>query len=262
MLRTIENAIGCRIEPMNLPTTAEVNDRRVSLFKDQISSALSKGGLGFYRGLVDEFITDTESDPLDVAAALARLCRGDRPLLLSEPKEKKGKSREEREKKWEQQNNRSKPRGGNGDRAGERDRDRERGTDDFVRETRGNDDFQPASNGEYETFRVEVGYRDGLRPGNIVGAISHKIGLEGSDIGRIDIRDDHTMVDLPKGMPMKLLKILTRTKVCNTEMRISRPGGPAVDARRSGPSKLSSSLKGKKRKKPGVDKGKPKRNRS
>jgi hypothetical protein len=50
-----------------------------------------------------------------------------------------------------------------------------------------------------EIFRIEVGYTHGVKPGNIVGAIANVAGLEGWQIGHVDIREDHTFVGLPQG---------------------------------------------------------------
>ena len=64
-----------------------------------------------------------------------------------------------------------------------------------------------------ETFRIEVGHAHGVKPGNIVGAIANEAELESRYIGRIDIRDDHSLVDLPEGMPKELLKHLKKVWV-------------------------------------------------
>jgi ATP-dependent RNA helicase DeaD len=59
-------------------------------------------------------------------------------------------------------------------------------------------------------------------PGNIVGALANEAGLEGRHIGRIDIRDDHSFVDLPEGMPKEIFRSLKKVKVRGVELRISR----------------------------------------
>ena len=56
----------------------------------------------------------------------------------------------------------------------------------------------------FETFRSEVGQDHGVQPGNIVGAIANEAGLDSKNIGRVDIRDDHSLVDLPSGMPAEI----------------------------------------------------------
>ena len=73
-----------------------------------------------------------------------------------------------------------------------------------------------------ERFRIEVGWRDRVKPGNIVGAIANEAGLNGRSIGRIQIFDAHSLVDLPQGMPEDVFQGLRRLKVMNRELQISR----------------------------------------
>ena len=75
-----------------------------------------------------------------------------------------------------------------------------------------------------ETFRIEVGHVHGVQPGNIVGAIANEAELDSKYIGRIDIREDHTLVDLPEGMPREVLEILKKARVAGRPMRIARAG--------------------------------------
>jgi ATP-dependent RNA helicase DeaD len=76
--------------------------------------------------------------------------------------------------------------------------------------------------GHMERFRIEVGWQDRVKPGNIVGAIANEAGLTGRSIGRIQIFDSHSMVDLPKGMPEDVFTSLKRLRVMNKELQISR----------------------------------------
>ena len=86
-----------------------------------------------------------------------------------------------------------------------------------------------------ETFRIEVGHSHGVQPGNIVGAIANEADLESRYIGRIDIRDDYSLVDLPEGMPRELMEHLKRVYVSGQPLRIrhAEPGDTAGG--RSGP---------------------------
>jgi len=77
----------------------------------------------------------------------------------------------------------------------------------------------------FETFRLEVGHAHGVKPGNIVGAIANEAGLEGRHIGHVDIRDDHSFVDLPEGMPKDIFRSLKKVRVVGQELRISRVDG-------------------------------------
>ncbi|UNK51239.1 DEAD/DEAH box helicase [Lysobacter sp. S4-A87] len=73
-----------------------------------------------------------------------------------------------------------------------------------------------------ETFRIEVGHSHGVKPGNIVGAIANEAELESRFIGRIDIRDDFSLIDLPEGMPREVMDHLKRVRVAGQQLRISR----------------------------------------
>ena len=76
----------------------------------------------------------------------------------------------------------------------------------------------------FETFRIEVGHAHGVQPGNIVGAIANEAGLDSKNIGRVDIRDDHSLVDLPEGMPTEIFKHLKKVWVSGQQLRITRGG--------------------------------------
>jgi ATP-dependent RNA helicase DeaD len=86
-----------------------------------------------------------------------------------------------------------------------------------------------------ETFRIEVGHSHGVLPGNIVGAIANEAGLDGKFIGHIDIREDHSFVDLPEGMPKEIFRELKKVKIRGTELRIthvdSKPPRPEAEGR-------------------------------
>lgn len=99
-----------------------------------------------------------------------------------------------------------------------------------------------------ETFRIEVGHEHGVEPGNIVGAIANEAGLESRYIGRIDIQDNHSFVDLPDGMPKDLFKDLKKVWVSGKQLKISRINGPAKKAS-SGDAPQSSKAKINKKKK-------------
>ncbi|GGD37527.1 DEAD/DEAH box helicase [Pseudoxanthomonas indica] len=81
-----------------------------------------------------------------------------------------------------------------------------------------------------ETFRIEVGHTHGVKPANIVGAIANEAGLESRYIGRIDIRDDHSLLDLPEGMPSDMLVHLKKVWVSGQQLRIHRIGEDAGEA--------------------------------
>ncbi|MDB5727610.1 MAG: cshA, partial [Noviherbaspirillum sp.] len=67
----------------------------------------------------------------------------------------------------------------------------------------------------------------GVKPANIVGAIANETGLEARYIGRIEIFDDYSMVELPDGMPKEMFEQLKTVVVAGKQLRISHAGGHA-----------------------------------
>ncbi len=78
-----------------------------------------------------------------------------------------------------------------------------------------------------QTFRVEVGHAHGVKPGNLVGAIANEAGLDSKHIGRINIQDEYSLIDLPEGMPPELLSHLKKVWVAGQRLRISHNTGEA-----------------------------------
>jgi ATP-dependent RNA helicase DeaD len=74
------------------------------------------------------------------------------------------------------------------------------------------------------SYRIEVGHRDGVAPREIVGAIANEAGLEGRFIGRIAIEEDHSLVDLPEGMPREIFQHLRGVFVRGKRLNISLAG--------------------------------------
>jgi ATP-dependent RNA helicase DeaD len=79
MMMEIERYTGQRIKAMKMPTQADVAARRVALFKDSIRETVEEGDLELYLSLVEELVEEG-LDLAEVAAAAAKLARGDKPL--------------------------------------------------------------------------------------------------------------------------------------------------------------------------------------
>ena len=70
-------------------------------------------------------------------------------------------------------------------------------------------------------YRLEVGHIHEVKPGNIVGAIANEAGLDSQYIGRINIYDDYSVIDLPDGMPKDVFNDLKKVWVAGQQLRIS-----------------------------------------
>lgn len=82
--------------------------------------------------------------------------------------------------------------------------------------------FEDGEDVAMERFRIKVGHEHGVTPREIVGAVANEGGIEGRYIGRIQIYDDHTTIDLPAGMPDDVFQTLQRTRVCNQALDLER----------------------------------------
>jgi ATP-dependent RNA helicase DeaD len=93
-----------------------------------------------------------------------------------------------------------------------------------------------ASDAPASTYRIAVGHAHGVLPGNIVGAIANEAGIDGKRIGHIDIREDHSYVDLPT-LPDEVVGQLQKTRIRGEEIRITRVDGKPDKPRFSGKSR-------------------------
>ena len=92
MLAAIEKATRQKIEQMVLPSTEAVNNKRIADFKQKITDTLGLGELGFMQGLVEQYRQEHDVPAVEIAAALAKMTLGDKPMLLG-PDKDTGKAR-------------------------------------------------------------------------------------------------------------------------------------------------------------------------
>lgn len=87
MLREIERYTKQKIEPLKLPTEADVAARRVSLLKEKIINTLTEQDLEIYLSLVEDLAEETTCDIAEIAAAAVFLAVGEKRLEVNiEPK--------------------------------------------------------------------------------------------------------------------------------------------------------------------------------
>ena len=261
MLRQIERATRQPIEVMDLPSVEIVNDRRITRFKDRITTALAASDLGVFRSLIEQYESEHDVPAIEIAAALARVAQGDKPLLLdakAKPERREFDPTASRERKdfarrGERPERPERPERSERPRADRPPHPRAARTEAFSNPAEDGrkrvpepsaprphaaSEHRPPEPG-METFRVEVGHMHGVKPGNIVGAIANEAELDSKHIGRITIREDHSLVDLPEGMPSEILQHLKKAWVAGQRLRITRgtageprsEGGDGADAR-------------------------------
>ncbi len=233
MLHAIERATNQKIEIMELPSTELINDQRMAKFKQRITDTLASEELGLFYQMIEQYQQEHNVPVLEIAAALGLLLQGETPLMLQ------AKSHHFKEDESWQSDKTKTRKGRGGDRGKERGRmrDKVRGKDqdrspkkEFTLEkrdkVRGKDQDRsskkelPLEEG-MERFRIEVGHNHDVKPNNIVGAIANEAGLDSQHIGRINIYDDFSVIDLPEGMPKDVFSDLKKVWVAGKQLHIS-----------------------------------------
>ncbi|MFC5337761.1 DEAD/DEAH box helicase [Leucobacter denitrificans] len=213
MLSSIERATKQPLTQMQLPRVDEVNATRLSRFDDAITAALDETDrIEKFRDIIDHYVRHHDVPENDVAAALAVVSQGSTPLLLDESDDQKfARDRQQAQRFLED--------------AGS---DRGRGRDD--RGDRG-ERRQRTQRDDLRMYRIEVGHRQKINPGQIIGAIANEGGLTRDDFGRIQIRDDFSLVELPKSLSREALDALRATRVSGKLIELKEDNGPAPRGR-------------------------------
>jgi ATP-dependent RNA helicase DeaD len=211
LMKRLEQATRQTIEAMDIPSADAINERRIARFHQKITDSLAHPELETFTALIEQYRAQNDVPPEMVAAALAVLASGDTPLLLVEeanendfPNFRDGGARQngrERSNDGDRWNNGPAERG-------------ERGP--VGRRGRGSRTM--------ETFRIEVGLAHQVKATNIVGAIANETGLDSSIIGKIEIFDEHSTVDLLAGMPRQVFDALRNIKIAGRRLNITRAG--------------------------------------
>lgn len=196
-LRQIERITHQKIEPMRMPSAADVNRVRLENFKNQVLEVIAQGDLDQYQEVISELLADSSVEPETLAAALAKMYRGNGALLLDESEP------EPRMRSFDEK--------GRGEQA--------------ERRRHGPPSAEPVPlrafpDMKMQRYRLAVGRRDGARPGQIVGAIANEGNIESKYIGEISIFDSFTTVDLPEGMPAETMRILASARVCGRPLEL------------------------------------------
>jgi ATP-dependent RNA helicase DeaD len=185
MLNAIERTLKSKCDEYKFPTLEEMNERKLGEFFTRMEEALTSNDLTDYRQAIQKFLEESGKDSIDVAAALAYLDAGKKPLFYDEmPTAPKGPKRERRE------------------RGGDRD-------DRYV------------NNNDLQSYRVEVGEYHGAEKRDLVGAIANEIGMDSKFIGKIRMFKDHSFIDLPKDMPKEVHEALKQVWVQGHQLNIS-----------------------------------------
>ncbi len=240
-LRRLEQATRQTIEQMEFPSNRAINKRRVAKFHERITGALAHPDLETFLSIISQYRQENDVAIEQIAAALAAMVQGKKQFLLRDEfkqpefdsmrrddrgrddRSRDGRSRV-RSSRFGEERRFSNERGPRRefDGPGSRERSGERG--DRPERSARPERPRPRRDGDaqLETYRVEVGHAHQIKPGNLVGAIANEAGIDSSFIGRIEIFERYSTVDLPRDLPGDLIEHLAQAKIGGKTLRISK----------------------------------------
>lgn len=280
LLATIERATRQPVTLMQLPSVSAVNDLRIVRFKQKISETIAAGGLDVLRTAVEQYEHENNVPMIEIAAALAHMAQGDKPLLIADgPTERRAAAVAGPERSSHRENMFASERSERRPTPDRRTppvreardfRDSPRATIEVAPRAERSEPAAPASAERFErterpvrterpervadrpersastdrpagrsrsapeegmeTYRIEVGHVHAVKPGNIVGAIANEAEIDSEFIGRIEIFEDHSLIDLPEGMPKETFRGLQKVWVCGQQLKITKAGEQATSA--------------------------------
>ncbi|MCW4149281.1 DEAD/DEAH box helicase [Halomonas sp. 18H] len=187
----LEKAVGRQMEDMELPDEAAIRAHRDNVFYQRVIGSLTKDA-DTQRELVERLISEGY-DAAELACAFAALARADEaPIGRLQAPRKDNKERAPRDNKAPRK--------------------------------------ERTSSEGMTRYRVSVGHKDGIKPGQLVGALANEGGIEGNRIGRIDIRNAFSVVELPSGLPTSILSKMSRARVGGRPLEISEDRAPRRSA--------------------------------
>lgn len=195
LLRAIENATKQKIEPMRLPSSRELAQRRTELFKERIVHTIANQSLDFFQEYLGVMQKELDMPLKELASALLYLAQKDQPLQVEGkafelvPPKKPDARPIAPIKKFERPT-----------------KDKKRGLDNSIK---------------FERYRLEVGKKHKVRVADIVGAIVNEAEIESRFIGDIRLYDDYSTIELPAGMPKGIFQHLKKLHVRQIKLNIS-----------------------------------------
>ncbi|MFI2711093.1 DEAD/DEAH box helicase [Micromonospora sp. NPDC018662] len=190
MLKTIERVTGQRITVDKIPTVADLRTRRFELTQAAVRESLLEDDLEPFRAVV-ESLTD-EFDLMEVALAAVRLAHeATLPGTADEEEIPQAAVRPNRE-----------------GRPGSESRDRRGGV-------------RARGAGTAQVF-IGLGRRAGVRPQDLVGAITGETRVSGRDIGSIEIADRFSLVEVPQGMADEVIQGLRGSTIKGRKATVRR----------------------------------------
>ncbi|MCY1515823.1 ATP-dependent RNA helicase DeaD [compost metagenome] len=196
MLQVIERVTGQKVAEVRLPNAQQVLDARIRKLNTSLTPLVAEADAK-YGELLDRLVADIGCTPRALAAALLQRATNGQALNLADVEREQPlvpsfQPRERRERE-----------------GGERGEYRERRAP------------MPLAEGRVRC-RTALGTRDGIAAKNLLGAILNEGGIARDAIGRIQIRETFSLIELPEEGLDRLLGKLKDTRVAGKQLKLRR----------------------------------------
>ena len=191
MLNQIESFSHQKIQEFAVPSQAEIQAKRDAAFLQKLTDQIKHGDMKHEQILVEQLM-EMDHEAMDIAAAAIRLARSNESPIS--------------EAKHQKESNVA--------------------TDGISRSRHSESKFdEPVKMNSRATYKnpfsdyhiheqengmvcvkMNLGKKQGIRPGDVVGTITGETGVPGKTIGKIHIFNDHTLVDISENHVQKILK--------------------------------------------------------
>jgi ATP-dependent RNA helicase DeaD len=202
MLQVIERVTGQKVAEVRLPNAQQVLDARIKKLNTSLTPLVAEADAK-YGDLLDRLVADIGCTPRALAAALLQRATNGQALNLADVEREQPlvpgfQPRERRERDGAERGER-----------GERGEYRERRAP------------MPLAEGRVRC-RTALGTRDGIAAKNLLGAILNEGGIAREAIGRIQIRETFSLIELPEEGLDRLLGKLKDTRVAGKQLKLRR----------------------------------------
>ena len=181
-LREIQRYCKTRIIPQAIPSLDDVTSIKADKILDQVGEVLQDSDLSKVIDIVEKRVLEEDYTTLDLAAALLKMMMGEEGEELLE------ENRPLRELEDLEDESRRSRGGRNG------------------RGSRGR-------NEDVARLFINIGKNQGIRPGDILGAIAGESGMPGRMVGSIDMFDNYTFVEVPREHADDVLQAMRGAKI-------------------------------------------------
>ncbi|MEI2651179.1 MAG: DEAD/DEAH box helicase [Microthrixaceae bacterium] len=214
LLKNIERVIKMQIPVEQVPTVADLRNRRMELTLSSLRETIMVDDLNQFRVIVDTLAD--EFDVVEVALAAIKLAHEATAGADDDAEEIPSVSLKPEKKSWEKKATHpgATTRGPG---------DKRRGGKDVGGSDAGRPKLQGRAAEEgFTRLFVGTGRKGGIRPQDLVGAICGETDLQGRQIGAIEITDNFSLVEVPSGSAEQVIKALGNTTIKGRKTSVRR----------------------------------------